>query len=80
MSSATVSDRSDRGATSSGAMKKTNKALALKSAGSWIPENQSCKVCKVKTMKNYKYCNNCAHKKGNCRSFVCLLVIVLIML
>ena len=45
---------------------KTNKALMLKKAGSWIPENQNCKICKSKILKNMKYCNDCAHKKGKC--------------
>ena len=44
---------------------KTNKFLQMKkSASQWIPDKQTCRICKSKILTNMKYCNDCAHKKG----------------
>ena len=65
-------DRSASSGTGGSSVIKTNKALMLKKAGAWIPENQTCKVCKSKTLQNMKYCNDCAHKKGNQVLIMCV--------
>jgi len=63
-----VNDRFDKSTGGNGGAVragKTNKALQMKKAGSqWLPDKQNCRICKVKTMLNMKYCNDCAHKKG----------------
>jgi hypothetical protein len=46
---------------------KTNKALAAKKqSAQWIPSENTCRLCKSKTLVNMHFCNDCAHKKGIC--------------
>jgi len=46
---------------------KSNKMLQkMKPNSLWIPQNNSCKICKSKVLANMNYCNDCAHVKGIC--------------